>query len=103
MITFNELLERAKTEKIAVHTPTEEQAITLLKALDEKYFTWAGRTKLTTRTNYENHKEKTCYVFGIGSYGNLLNKKVLYGPLGYAKDECYNVIEFSDIEFKEKL
>ena len=36
MITFTELLERTKTEKIAVHTATKAQAITLLKEFDKK-------------------------------------------------------------------
>jgi hypothetical protein len=36
MITFTDLLERAKTEPIAIHTPTEEQDITLLTELDKR-------------------------------------------------------------------
>ena len=58
MITFTELLERAKTEKNCIHTPTEDQAVTLLKELDEKGYEWLGGEKLTTTTNYKTFKEK---------------------------------------------
>ena len=102
MITFNELLERAKTEKIEVHTPTEEQAKALLTELDKKGYKWIGGDKLTTRTNYDEvYKEDTCYVFGIDAYGRLLNKKVMYGSLKFYQETGYTVIEFSEIDFKE--
>ena len=95
MITFNELLERSKSEKIVVHTPTEEQAKALLTELDKKEYTWSSGYKLTTRTNYEVYKkEDTCY--------NLeLDKKVMYSPLSFYQSESYTIIEFSEIEFKE--
>ena len=107
MITFTELLERSKSKKIVVHTPTEEQAVTLLKALDKRGYEWCRGYKLTEETHYEVYKKDTCYVLGyalsfFNVRGGALNKKVLYGPLGYAKDECYNVIEFKDIDFAEK-
>ena len=98
---FKELLERAKSEKIAVHTPTEEQAITLLKALDKKGYEWLGGDKLTTETHYEYAKENTCYVFGIDVDGNVLDKKIMYGSLKFHQDHDYIIIEFSDINFKE--
>ena len=101
MIKFNELLERAKTEKIAIHTPTEEQAITLLKALDEKGYKWLGGDKLTTITRYENHKEKTCYNFSVDACRRLLNKKVMYSSLSFYQEEGYTIIKFKDIDFKE--
>jgi hypothetical protein len=100
MITFTELLERTKTEKIVVHTPTEKQAVTLFKALDEKGYTWNSGTKLTT-THYENHKENTCYSF-YNSYGKLLDNKIMYSPLGFYQEEGYTIIEFKDIDFAEK-
>ena len=101
MITFTELLERAKSEKIAIHTPTEEQAKTLLKALDEKGYTWNSGDKLTTMTHYEDEKENTCYSFH-NCFGKLLDKKIMYSPLDWYQDEGYTIIEFSEIEFKEK-
>ena len=36
MITFTDLLEKAKTNKIAIHTTTEEQAKVLLSELDKR-------------------------------------------------------------------
>ena len=101
MITFNELLERAKSELIAIHTPTEEQAKTLLKALDENGYVWCGGDKLTTTTRYGNYKENTCYNF-TPDFSPILNKKIMYGSLGFYQDEGYTVIEFEDIDFAEK-
>ena len=90
MITFTELLEKAKIEKIAVHTANEKQAKTLLKMLDEKGYKWLGESKLTTETLYEFNKESTCYDFNF-------HKKVCVSPFGWYKREHYTIIEFSDI------
>jgi len=94
MITFNELLEKAKSEKIAVHTPTEKQAITLLSELDKKGYTWYGREEII-KTLYENEKENTCYNFEP-------NNKIGYGSLDWYQEYDYTIIEFSDIIFTEK-
>ena len=93
-ISFSELLERAKTEKIAIHTLTKKQAITLLKELDKKGFIWARGDKLTTKTNYEDEKENTCY--------SLLDKEIVYSPLDWYQDWGYTIIEFSEIDFEEE-
>lgn len=93
MITFTELLERAKSEHIAIHTQTEKQAEKLLSELDEKGYVWNGGEKLTTKTLYEDDKENTCYDFG-------LNKKVMYSPLDFYQEEGYTIIEFSDIDLE---
>ena len=94
-LTFSELLERAKREKIKVHTPTEEQAKKLLKALDERGYEWASETKLTIETWYAMYKENTCYHFE-------LNKKVWYCSLDFYQKEGYKIVEFSDIDFTDK-
>jgi len=99
-LSFSELLERSKSEKIAVHTPTEEQAISLLNELDKKGFTWVSGEKLTDRALYKHYKEKTCYTFH-DIYGKLLDKEIMYSPLDWYQDEGYTIIEFSDIDFKE--
>ena len=94
MITFTELLERAKTEEIAIHTPTEEQAIILLKALDERGYEWNSEKTLTTRTNYEDFREFTCYNF-------QLNNKIMYGSLKFHQEHDCTIIKFKDIDFEE--
>lgn len=94
MITFTELLERAKTEKIAIHTPTEAQAKALLKALDEKGYKWNSEEKLTTKTRYGVFREDTCYDFG-------LDKEVWYWSLELYRDEGYPIIEFDDIDLED--
>ena len=103
MITFAELLERAKSEKIAVHTPTEEQAITLFKALDEKGYTWFCGEKLTNTARYEGFREKTCYVFSRDCCGSKLNKEIMYGSLKVHQEHDYTIIEFTNIDFKEAI
>ena len=99
MIIFTELLERAKSEPIAIHTPTEEQAKALLAKLNKKGYKWLGGRKLTIETLYEYYKENSCYCFGIDTL--LLSKKVMYGPLSFY-EEYYTVVEFKDIDFKEE-
>ena len=94
MITFTELLERAKTEKIAIHTPTEEQAKELLKALDKRGYKWIG-DKLTAITRYEVYKEDTCYSLE-------LDNTIYYSPFTWYQSESYTIIEFKDIDFAEK-
>ena len=63
MITFNELLEITKSEKISIHVSNEEQATTLLKALDKNGYEWSCGGKLTFDTHYKTYKENTCYDF----------------------------------------
>lgn len=96
-ITFTELQERAKTEKIAIHTPTEEQAKALLKALDEKEYEWNSDDKLTGRTYYEVRKENTCYV--IQPSDNPIFNRVSFGPLQFWQEYGCTIIEFTDIDF----
>ena len=101
MITFTELLKRAETEKIAIHTPTEAQAKKLLKELNKRGYEWRTGTKLTDISRYGDEKENTCYSFYY-CYGRLLDKKVLYGSLDFYQEEGYTIIEFSEINFKEE-
>lgn len=102
MITFTELLERAKTERIAIHTPTEEQAKELLKALDERGYVWQSGKKLTDITYYKGYKENTCYAF-YNSFGRLLDKKIMFAPLSWHQKNDYTIIEFTNIDFKENV
>ena len=97
MITFNELLKRAKSEKIAIHTPNEEQAKTLLAELDKKGYEWDSKDKLTTETYYGDFKQYTCYDFGTSN----LDNGVTCSPLDDYQEEGFTIIEFSDIDFKE--
>ena len=95
MITFTELLERTKSEKIVVHTPTEEQAKALLTELDKKGYKWINGVKLTTRTCYEVYKEDTCYSLELGN-------TIYYSSFTWYQSESYTIIEFKDIDFAEK-
>ena len=100
MITFNELLEKTKNEDIAVHTPTEDEAITLLSELDKKGYEWISGKKLTDITNYEVQKEKTCYVLRT-SIHSIFNT-VSFCPLQLCREKKYAIVEFTYIDFKEE-
>lgn len=101
MITFTKLLKKAKREHIAIHTPTEKQAITLLSELDKRGYTWNSGRKLTATTYYEDDEENTCYSF-YDCYGSLLDKKVMCSRLSSYQEKGYTIIEFTDIDFKEE-
>lgn len=101
MITFTKLLKRAKREHIAIHTPTEKQAITLLTELDKRGYTWNSGRELTATTYYEDDGENTCYSF-YDCYGKLLDKKVMCCSLEFYQGRGYTIIEFSEIEFKKE-
>ncbi len=93
-LLFSVLLERAKSKKIVVHTPTEEQAVTLLKAVDKKGYRWASGTKPSTETYHKMYEGRTCYDFEQ-------KNKICYGSLSFYQKEGYIIIEFEDIDFKE--
>ena len=92
MITFTELLERAKTKEIAIHTPTEKQAKTLLKAFEGKGYIWGFGQKLTAITCYKNYEENTCYDWSYGT--------VSYCSLSFYQKLGFTIIEFSDIDLE---
>ena len=98
MTTKTELLERAKTENIAIHTPTEEQAKILLSELDKSGYVWADGDKLTDKTRYETFEEDTCYGFN-GMSG--MPKEILYSSLWWNQALNITIVEFTDINFKE--
>jgi len=95
MITFEELLERSKSKKIAIHTSTEEQAKTLLTELDKSGYVWADGNKLTTMTNYEVYEEDACYFLEQ-------NNTIYFCSFTWYQKGGYKIIEFSDINFTDK-
>ena len=101
MITFTELLEKAKSEKIAVHTSNKEQAKKLLSELNKRGYEWLSGDKLTDVAYYEDFRENTCYVFSRDWDENVLDKQVKYGSLAFHQKHGYTIIEFSEIDFKE--
>lgn len=55
------IIERLKTEKIAVHCDTEEKANAFLKLLYEHGFKWRVHKELTDHNNYNVYLNETCY------------------------------------------
>jgi len=98
MITFKELLKTSKSNDIAIHTPTEDQAKILLSELDKSGYVWADGDKLTDKTRYETFEEDTCYGFnGMGD----MPKEILYSSLWWNQALNITIVEFTDINFKE--
>jgi len=90
MITFTELLKQANREKIAIHTPTEEQANALLKELDIRGLKWRDGDRYELDYNHWwFFEESTCYCPFRGMFG--LYKDYV--------DEGSKIIEFEDVEF----
>lgn len=88
------LSELIKQDKIAIHTPTQKQSITLLSELDKRGFKWIDGMKLTDITCYEYHEENTCYNFEP-------NNKIMYSPLSFYQEEGYTIIYFTDIDLEK--
>lgn len=93
MITFKELLKIAKTEKVAVHTSTEEQAVVLLSKLNKRGYVWKGKYDLITTTHFGRHEEDTCYALEP-------NNRICYSSITWYQIVNYKIIEFSEIDFK---
>jgi len=100
MIKFEKLLEKSKTENIAVHPANQSQALILLSELDKKGYVWKADTKLTAASCYFFFGADTHYFFGITNYPNC--NRVKFGSLCDAKDEGCAIIEFGNIDFKEE-
>ena len=99
MITFNEFLERAKTEDIAIHTANEKQAATLLSELDKKGYTWPNGVRLIYATGYDLDREKTCYE--VHDYGDI-QRDITHASIRDFQQVNSEIIEFADIDFSEK-
>ena len=82
--------ERFKTEKIAVHCKTEEEAKDFCKKMHEQGMKWCGGDAYLEHTNYSNYKEKTCYTAN-GCYCD----HDFYAKKGYT------ILEWSDYMQKE--
>ena len=81
-------------EGIAVNCKTKEEAKEFLAMLDKDGYSW-GSSSLNSHTNWEVHKENTCYCY----------KFLGFGEMGFADIDCYKddckVISFT--EFKNSL
>lgn len=71
----------------AIHCDTEEKAKKLLKEFDKAGYHWRTGERYIAYTNWERHKEKTCY-----------SDDGCFGRVGYFKICGYTIIEFDEIE-----
>lgn len=83
--------EKFKTEKIAVHCKTEEEAKDFCREMHERGMKWYSEETCLNRTHYDIYKEKTCY-YADGEYSRL----------EFAEEKGYAILEWSDyIQEKE--
>lgn len=73
----------------AVWCRTEEEAVAFLEEAARHGVTWHLGDKTTDYTNYETHKNKTCYVKS--------DDGLLYGSLDFLKKNNYKIISFHDL------
>lgn len=72
--------------KLVIHTPTEEEAITLLQAFHDMGKTWGSGSLYISKTEWGYACENTCYS-NAGTFDNI----------EYYDDMGIPIIEFSDI------
>ena len=91
------LSELIKQDKIAIHTPTKENANALLNALDKRGYIWGFGQKLTAITFYDSYKENTCYATSIWLNGKTY---IEYEDLSFYEKEGREIVEFDDIDLE---
>lgn len=92
---WNEFIEG----KTVVNCRTENQAQKFLKICDGKGMKWYPDTKLTSHTNWEQYKEKTCYCNKF----NDNNNKLSFTEEDYYKNELHlKVITFKQLMKSDK-
>lgn len=103
MITFNELLARARIEEIAVHTANEEQAKKFVNEISKKVYKQSDCVKTTMiESHYDIFGADTCYFFGTTSVFTINYPCFMVGSQWDARYEGCKIIEFSEIDFKEE-
>ena len=102
MITFNELLKIAKTEQVAVHTSTKDQAKKFVNEISKIVYKESGCVKTTMESHYDIFGADTCYLFGTTCVSTVNYPCFMVASQWDARYEGYVIIEFSDIDFKEE-
>lgn len=85
-----------KNKNVVMHCKTQEEAKAFCKEMHNAGLTWKYKLKdeynYINNTSYHAYKEKTCYYFNDGMYGDVDN----------AKKNGYIVLEYSDYMDKPK-
>ena len=102
MITFNELLQRAKSQNIAVHTSTKEQAKKFVNEISKKVYRRSDCVKTTMESHYDIFGADTCYLFGTTCVSTVNYPCFMVASQWDARYEGYAIVEFTNIDFKEE-
>lgn len=82
--------ERFKTEKIAVHCKTEEEAKDFCREMHEQRMKWKNCGSYVENTNYDVYPGKMCY-YSNGEYSSLK----------FAEEHSLTILEWSDYMQRE--
>ena len=80
-----------KDNKIVVNCKTKEEAKAFCNLMDKHELEWSSGDSYIELTEWESHKEKTCY----DSNGS-------YSEVNLYEEHGYKVLEFSDYDFTEE-
>lgn len=88
MYALDEIL---KHKDWCVHCGTREDAVSLLKELSTRGFTWVNGTRYSLRNNWDVYTYNTVYYVAEGTFANL----------DYAIEECDTIVEFAEVLFHQ--
>ena len=83
------IIERLKTEAIAVHCDTEEKANDFLEVLHNHGCKWLSDYELTHHNNYRIYTNETCYIVNQ-------NSKVEYSDKKFYENNNYKIISYDE-------
>ncbi len=90
-VEFDWELFKDKSNKIAVHCKTEEEAKDFCRQMHEHGMEWLSGNSYLEYTNFDVYKEETCY----GGRGKYYNRK-------WYENRKYKILEYADYFTKEK-
>ena len=86
--------ELFNSDELAVHCPTEEEAVKFLSFLDEHGYSWCRGTNLSGELNWEHYMNQT-------AYSGDEDLDVSYGDIAFYQSEGYQVIPFSSLFYED--
>lgn len=102
---MNKMIERFKSEKIAVHCNTQEEYDELMKLLDKYNFKWRSGEKATLGKIFQVYKNETCVNYSNHILPGLgyADKVYYYAVKDYELIECKDFIKQVNAEERTSL
>ena len=80
-------------EEVAIHCPTKQKALELLRTLAAMGVKWCDNESLLPKSEWDKYREETAYK--IDCY-----ERVSYSPIGYYKRGKYKCMHVDDLLIK---